>query len=336
MTRSPAYREGCDQRNAKGIAGLARLMTRKRRESSKSKSRNPSAPKSGRAENTCILKLGKGSPFVKSQLRRLPQEDFVWEADFRPAGTFWIAMVVEEEYGYLLADRFLEAPPDVNELAGLLSDAMRRPRSAGESYRPTTIRVRPDLVWTELLPHLAQLEIEVIAGGELPQWDMIFDELTGREARSRRRPSKRGAKRRGLRRPSRIGAKRSLPRTLDEWLDEIEEAWQDAAESIPSGSMIGTPIGEADLFQLAPHVFMKFRGLDAKDEKVRKRVVEGALANYVANTSEGVSAADPLHSEPKLAFALCYVSAHYVLEMIDDELAAEILNYCAERLDEDF
>ena len=27
------------------------------------------------------LKLGKGSYFVKSQLRRLPQEDDIWEAD---------------------------------------------------------------------------------------------------------------------------------------------------------------------------------------------------------------------------------------------------------------
>ena len=30
------------------------------------------------------LKLGKGSSFVKSRLRRFPQEDAVWEADFQP------------------------------------------------------------------------------------------------------------------------------------------------------------------------------------------------------------------------------------------------------------
>jgi hypothetical protein len=29
------------------------------------------------------LKLGKGNVFVKSQLRRLRQEDETWEADFR-------------------------------------------------------------------------------------------------------------------------------------------------------------------------------------------------------------------------------------------------------------
>ena len=30
------------------------------------------------------LKLGKGNVFVKSQLKRLRQEDETWEADFRP------------------------------------------------------------------------------------------------------------------------------------------------------------------------------------------------------------------------------------------------------------
>ena len=30
------------------------------------------------------LKLGKGSYFVKSQLKRLLQEDDIWEADFFP------------------------------------------------------------------------------------------------------------------------------------------------------------------------------------------------------------------------------------------------------------
>jgi hypothetical protein len=29
------------------------------------------------------LKLGKGAAFVKSQLKRLRQEDEMWEADFR-------------------------------------------------------------------------------------------------------------------------------------------------------------------------------------------------------------------------------------------------------------
>jgi hypothetical protein len=30
------------------------------------------------------LKLGKGAAFVKSRLKRLPQEDNAWEADFFP------------------------------------------------------------------------------------------------------------------------------------------------------------------------------------------------------------------------------------------------------------
>lgn len=35
------------------------------------------------AGNQGKLKLGKGVAFVKSQLRRLRQEDDTWEADFR-------------------------------------------------------------------------------------------------------------------------------------------------------------------------------------------------------------------------------------------------------------
>jgi len=48
------------------------------------------------------LKLGKGVTFVKTHLRLLPQGNDIWEADFMPA-----------------------AP--VNDMARLLTDAMRRP-----------------------------------------------------------------------------------------------------------------------------------------------------------------------------------------------------------------
>ena len=35
------------------------------------------------ADSENKLKLGKGVAFVKSRLKRLPQEDEIWEADFR-------------------------------------------------------------------------------------------------------------------------------------------------------------------------------------------------------------------------------------------------------------
>jgi hypothetical protein len=70
------------------------------------------------------LKLGKGSAFVKSRLRRLPQSDDVWEADFLPQADHWMGLVVEQEHGAVFAMKMLEAAPSVNDLAHLLSDAM--------------------------------------------------------------------------------------------------------------------------------------------------------------------------------------------------------------------
>ncbi|MEX0718575.1 MAG: hypothetical protein WD066_18425 [Planctomycetaceae bacterium] len=311
-------------------------MTRKRREPSKSNPRRASAPKSRPSEKSSSLKLGNSSRFVESRLRELPQEEFAWEAGFRAQGTRWLIMVVETECGIVLADRILDDPPDVNDLAGLLADAMQQPLSDVEPYRPATIRLRPDPVWTELLPHLEQLGIEIVESRKLPVWDATFDKLKRVTVEMQHHRSMRHPSPRGRRAASRVERQRPLPRTLDAWLDEIEEAWEEAAESIPFGSMIGTPFGDTELFHLAPHVVMKFRGLDAKDEKLQKKVVEGALMNYVANTSEGASAAGPLHSEPKLAFALCYVAAHMILEMIDENQATEILDRVAEYLEDGF
>ena len=60
------------------------------------------------------LKLGKGNAFVKSQLRRLRQEDETWEADFRalPKATtqtamHYLGMVVMQPDGfYLISNRY--------------------------------------------------------------------------------------------------------------------------------------------------------------------------------------------------------------------------------------
>ena len=54
------------------------------------------------------LKLGKGSAFVKSRLKRLPQEDETWEADFRAlpqaitqSATHYLGMVLTQPDGFL-------------------------------------------------------------------------------------------------------------------------------------------------------------------------------------------------------------------------------------------
>ncbi len=66
------------------------------------------------------LKLGKGSAFVKSRLRRLPQSEDVWKADFLPEADHWMGLVVEQEHGAVFAMKTLGAVPSVNDLASLV------------------------------------------------------------------------------------------------------------------------------------------------------------------------------------------------------------------------
>lgn len=122
--------------------------------------------------------------------------------------------------------------------------------------------------------------------------------------------------------------RKKQPATLVEWFDEILEAIADAREAAPFGELTGTPITDANLFHLAPLVCMKFRGLNHRDEKLREKVTNGALANYVANSDP-----DGPKLRPLLAFALCYIAAHYVLDLIDEQQADKILIYCDEQWD---
>jgi hypothetical protein len=105
--------------------------------------------------------------------------------------------------------------------------------------------------------------------------------------------------------------KRNQPTTPDQWLDEIRQAIADAREAGPFGDLVGQSITDANLFHLAPLVCMKFRGIDYRDETLRQKVTKGALANYVANSDPEV-VDHVLKQRSLLAFALCYVSAHYV------------------------
>ena len=94
------------------------------------------------------LKLGKGAAFVKSELKRLPQEDETWEADFEAlpkpitqSQTHYLGMVVTQPDAFVLADAPVEGRPTVNELATLLANAMSRPQ-IGSAHRPKAIHVR--------------------------------------------------------------------------------------------------------------------------------------------------------------------------------------------------
>lgn len=117
------------------------------------------------------LKLGKGSAFVKSRLRRLLQDDDVWEADFLQEDDYWMGMVIEQEHGFVFAMKMLEALPTVNDLARLLADAMQRPLVEVGRHRPRSVRLRDNPEWHELVPHLNELRIEVVFNDDLSAWD---------------------------------------------------------------------------------------------------------------------------------------------------------------------
>lgn len=124
--------------------------------------------------------------------------------------------------------------------------------------------------------------------------------------------------------------KRPLPNSFDQWLAEIELAWKDASETKSFAHMTGTKLTDAKMFLLAPLVCLSFRGRELTGKEA-DRVIKGALANYVVNTGPDAKVQD-LSANPKRAFALCYVAAHLVLGLVDEQHVSEILDCCAARL----
>ncbi|HLN33031.1 MAG TPA: hypothetical protein VK395_35200 [Gemmataceae bacterium] len=124
---------------------------------------------------------------------------------------------------------------------------------------------------------------------------------------------------------------RPLPKTPEQWLKEILLAWNDARETKPFAHLTGTTLTDAKMFHLAPLVCLKFRGRKLTGKEA-DNVREGALANYVANTGPEAPVRG-LESHPQMAFALCYVAAHFVLDLVDEQTAAGILDYCEEQLE---
>ena len=127
------------------------------------------------------LKLGKSSYFVKSRLRRYPIEEAVWEADFQPVadekqGDFWLGIVVDQEHHLELAYRIQDVPPTVNDLARLLAEAIQRPIIEGTRHRPSTLLLREETQWEELLPHIRDIGIEVVKADPLPIWKEVAEE----------------------------------------------------------------------------------------------------------------------------------------------------------------
>lgn len=126
------------------------------------------------------LKLGKGSAFVKGQLKRLHQCDETWEADFvalpKPpmqSETRYLGMAVTRAGGSLLTELPVRGRPSVNDLATILAHAMRQPLD-GHARRPSVVRMRGHHQWRELFPHLAELGVEVSVERKLPAIEKAY------------------------------------------------------------------------------------------------------------------------------------------------------------------
>ncbi len=124
------------------------------------------------------LKLGKGSSFIKRDLRLLPLTEAEFEVDFflAPNNTgrqeLWMGMVITRGFDDVLAmDDVQFPPPTVNNLANLLAHAMLRPLTDRDRQRPRRIHLRDRPQWPGLFAHLQQLGIQVVLADDLPWFE---------------------------------------------------------------------------------------------------------------------------------------------------------------------
>ncbi len=140
------------------------------------------------------LKLGKGSSFVKTHIKRLEQGEETWEADFRalpkPQGqseTHYLGLVVTTPQGTALVCIPVDYTPDMNDLADLLAAAMRRPMT-DSAHRPRRIAVRGNPRWEELFPRLQHLGVEVTVQNDLPGVEAVYTDFLRQMRRARSSP----------------------------------------------------------------------------------------------------------------------------------------------------
>jgi len=122
--------------------------------------------------------------------------------------------------------------------------------------------------------------------------------------------------------------KKKISKSNPEWLNEIAAAYIDAKEAIPFGPLAGVKITESDLFQLAPVVCLKFRGIKATESN-KQKATEAALSSYVANED----ANGGILKRPAMGFAFCYLLAHYGLDLVNEEQCEKVLAYIETNLE---
>jgi hypothetical protein len=122
--------------------------------------------------------------------------------------------------------------------------------------------------------------------------------------------------------PRQVRVKNPLPKTPEEWLDEIAAAYVDAREAIPYGRFVDQVITEKDLYHMVPSVCLNFRGLGQSDE-ILTQATDAALTSYVATRGLVGEVLDI----PQMAFAFCYLASHFGLDLVDQEVVQEVMDH---------
>jgi tetratricopeptide (TPR) repeat protein len=125
---------------------------------------------------------------IKKWLKQhLPQEEDIWEADYRQlpisvgppdeASRPWLFLVASRSQEDLMhIPTVLEAEPSPNLLWDKLVQAMQEPRT-GEPHRPTEIRVRSAGAWESLRAPLDEIGVDLVIRDDLEMMDPLFEDL---------------------------------------------------------------------------------------------------------------------------------------------------------------
>lgn len=280
------------------------------------------------------LKLGKSSAFVKRDIHRLPLTEAEFEADFFLDLRFsskrrevWMGMVIEREFGDVLAMEDVRLPPPtVNVLAFLLSQAMLRPLNEGDRQRPSTIYLRDRPQWQELLPHLQQLGMAVVTHEELPRFDEAVVEWM-QQTKTTSKPHSADEIKVALNRPfpARKRTQLEAAMTLLKWTDGmLKGAYPRRRAPVPSYDPTTTVLIHLTAEEL--------RAIITETDIARTKKLRPRLEAVVAGERVDLSVGE----WGKVCFALCSVRAKEV--RVGKHLlriAIKIANRLAEALDID-
>ncbi len=118
-----------------------------------------------------------------------------------------------------------------------------------------------------------------------------------------------------------------IPGTPEEWLKEIIVAYADAKETISFSEITGVDMTEEDLYHLAPSVCFKFRGIKIT-KKLLQKTTETALTSLIATST----IYEEVLSDSMLSFSFCYLSSHFVLDIVDEDIINETMDYIDDEL----